>query len=106
MPTAAEVTPDTNRESVIKVAARSEVRPLAGTIANALADHPRVCLRAIGAGAVNQSVKAVAIARGYVAQRGQDLVCRPGFDTTTDISRPGTSGSEELSVIVFFLSVE
>lgn len=106
MSTVAEVTPETNRETVIKVAARSEVRPLAGTIASALADHPRVCLRAIGAGAVNQANKAIAIARGYVAQRGQDLVCRPGFDTTTDISRPGTSGSDELSVMVFHLSVE
>lgn len=38
-------------------------------------------MRAIGAGAVNQAVKACAIARGYVAVRGIDLLVRPGFGT-------------------------
>ena len=106
MSTAVEVTADTNRESTIKVSARSDAKALAGTIATALLDQPRVKMRAIGASAVNQSVKAVAIARGYVALRGQDLVMRPGFETTTDISHPGTSGSTELSVVVFYLSVQ
>lgn len=100
------ITPATNREDSIKVAARSEVKPLAKTIAAALSNSPKVQVRAIGAGAVNQAMKATAIARGYVATRGQDLVCRPGFETTLDISRPGTSGSDELSVLVLFLSVE
>jgi stage V sporulation protein S len=104
--TVAEVTPETNREETIKVSARSDAKALAGTVSNALADQPRVKMRAIGASAVNQSMKAIAIARGYVAQRGQDLVCRPGFETTTDISRPGTSGSNELSCMVFFLTAE
>jgi stage V sporulation protein S len=40
-------------------------------------------LRAIGAGAVNQAIKACAIARGYVAPRGIDLSIRPGFATVT-----------------------
>lgn len=102
----AVVTPETNREHIIKVSAKSDPKPLAGTVSNALADHGRVTLRAIGAGAVNQSVKALAIARGYVAQRGQDLVLRPGFSTTKDISRPGTSGSDELSCIVFNVTAE
>lgn len=106
MPDVAEVTPETNREMIIKVAARSDPKPLAGTVSNALTEHSTVKLRAIGAGAVNQSVKAIAIARGHVAQRGQDLVCRPGFETTKDISRPGTSGADELSCVVFFVSVE
>lgn len=105
MPTA-EITPETNREETIKVSARSDAKALAGTLSSALADHGRVKMRAIGASAVNQSVKAIAIARGYVAQRGQDLVCRPGFETTTDISRPGTSGSDELSCVVFFLTAD
>jgi stage V sporulation protein S len=101
-----EVTPQTNREPVIKVSARSDITPLAGTMANALLDSNSVKVRAIGAAAVNQAVKAAAKARGFVAQRGQDMVVRPGFETTHDISRPGTSGSNELSCIVLYLSVE
>ena len=42
-------------------------------------------MQAIGAGAINQAVKAIAIARGYVAPAGMDLVCIPGFiDITID----------------------
>ena len=104
--TSDQITKSTNREESIKVAARSDTKALAKTVASALNDSDRVKMRAIGAAAVNQAMKAIAIARGYVAQRGQDLVCRPGFETTHDISRPGTSGSDELSVMVLFLSVE
>ena len=100
------VTVTTNQEAAIKVAARSDAKALAKTIAGALADSSKVQVRAIGAGSVNQAMKAIAIARGYVAQRGHDLVCRPGFETTSDINRPGTSGSNELSVLVLFLTVE
>ncbi len=107
MPTDSDtVTKSTNREDAIKVAARSDAKSLAKTIARALDGDDKVKMRAIGAAAVNQAMKGIAIARGYVAQRGQDLVCRPGFETTHDISRPGTSGSDELSVMVLFLSVE
>lgn len=102
----APVTPQTNQEEVIKVASSSDTKALASTIANALNDRSVVKLRAIGAGAINQSVKAMASARGYVAQRGQDLVFRPGWETTQDIDRPGTSGSKELSCIVFYVSAE
>jgi stage V sporulation protein S len=100
------VTPSTNRETAIKVSARSDPNSLAKTIARALLDSPRVQVRAMGAGAVNQSVKAIAIARGIVATRGLDLVDRPGFETTTDITRPGTSGSDELSIMVFHVSAD
>lgn len=102
----ATITPTTNQEPVIKVAASTDSKDLASTIANALNDRDTVKLRAIGAGAINQAVKAMATARGYVAQRGQDLVFRPGWETTTDIDRPGTSGSKELSCIVFYVSVK
>jgi len=107
MSVAAEViTPTTNQEPAIKVAAKSDAKALAKTIAGALADSTKVQVRAVGAGSVNQAMKAIAIARGYVAQRGHDLVCRPGFETSTDLNRPGTSGSNELSVLVLFLTVE
>lgn len=101
-----EVTPETNREKAIRVSARSDVEPLARAVSNALLEHPKVQLRAMGAGAVNQAVKALAIARGFVALRGQDLVARPGFENTRDNTRPGTSGSDELSVVVMYVSVE
>lgn len=100
-----DITPQTNREDVIKVTAKAEPRPLARTIARALAEGPSCTVRAIGASAVNQSVKALSIARGDVAMRGQDLVVRPGMETTTDVTRPGTSGSKELSCVVFRVSV-
>jgi stage V sporulation protein S len=99
-----DITPETNREEVIKVAARSDAKALGSIAARALEDNAKVQMRAIGAAAVNQAVKAIAIARGYVAQRGEDLVCRPGFETTTDITRPGTSGASELSCVVFNIS--
>ena len=56
-------------------------------------------MRAVGAGAVNQAVKAIAIARGYVAPRGMDLTCVPGFATIK--SRDG-----EISAIVFLITVK
>lgn len=106
MSTTEAITPATNREEVIKVSAKSDAKALGSIVARALVDSPKVQMRAIGAGAVNQSVKAMAIARGYVANRGEDLVCRPGFETTKDITRPGTSGASELSCVVFNITVD
>ena len=70
---------------------------MASAIAHAIYDKHEVKMRAVGAGAVNQAVKAMAIARGYVAPRGLDLVCKPGF--TTIESRDG-----EISAIVFAIT--
>lgn len=67
---------------VLKVSAKSNPNSVAGALANVLRDHGTAELQAIGAGAINQSVKAVAIARGFVAPSGIDLVCIPAF---TDI---------------------
>lgn len=77
----AQVPTTTNEEPVLKVSASSNAQSVASAIAHAVYEHRRVVLRAIGAAAVNQAVKAVAIARGYVAPRGFDLTCRPGFTT-------------------------
>ena len=81
-------------EPFLRVSASSNPQSVASAIAHAVYDSRLVKLRAVGAGAVNQSVKAIAIARGYVAPRGFDLSCVPGF-TTID-SREG-----EISAIVF-----
>ena len=71
----------TNVEDVLRVKGDSNATALASAISHALYDGREVVLRAIGAGAVNQGIKACAIARGYVAPRGMDLVILPGFAT-------------------------
>ncbi|MBU6428385.1 MAG: stage V sporulation protein S [Cyanobacteria bacterium REEB65] len=65
--------------SVFKVSAKSNPSSVAGALAGVLRERGRAELQAIGAGAINQAVKAVAIARGYVAPGGMDLVCVPAF---------------------------
>lgn len=67
---------------VLKVSAKSSPNSVAGALAGVLREKGGAELQAIGAGALNQAVKAVAIARGFVAPSGVDLVCVPAF---TDI---------------------
>ncbi|MFY9178054.1 MAG: stage V sporulation protein S [Caldicoprobacterales bacterium] len=67
---------------VLKVSAKSSPNSVAGALAGVLREHGSAELQAIGAGALNQAIKAVAIARGFVAPGGLDLVCIPAF---TDI---------------------
>ncbi len=65
--------------NVIKVSAHSRSTAVAGAIAAVVRERGRAEVQAIGAGAVNQAVKAVAIARGYLAPGGLDIVCVPSF---------------------------
>ncbi len=67
---------------VLKVSAKSNPNSVAGALAGVLRESGGAEMQAIGAGALNQAVKAVAIARGFVAPQGVDLVCIPAF---TDI---------------------
>ena len=71
---------------VLKVSAKSSPNSVAGALAGVLREKGCAELQAIGAGALNQAVKAVAIARGFVAPSGVDLVCIPAF---TDIMIDG-----------------
>ena len=64
---------------VLKVSSNSKPNSVAGTLANAFRDKATVEIQAIGAGSLNQAIKAIAIARGYVAPTGKDLVCVPAF---------------------------
>ncbi len=64
---------------IIKVAATSRSTAVAGAIAGVVREKGRVDVQAIGAGAVNQAVKAVTIARGYLQLDGIDIVCIPSF---------------------------
>ena len=63
----------------LKVSARSNPNSVAGAMAGVVRQSGVVMVQVIGAGALNQAVKAVAIARGFVAASGVDLVCVPSF---------------------------
>ncbi|MFD2616815.1 MULTISPECIES: stage V sporulation protein S [Terrilactibacillus] len=67
---------------ILKVSAKSIPNSVAGALANTVRERGTAEIQAIGAGALNQAVKAVAIARGFVAPGGLDLICIPAF---TDI---------------------
>ena len=69
---------------IIKVSSRSRSTAVAGAIAGVVREHGRAEVQAIGAGAVNQAIKAAAIARGYLALDGIDVICIPAF-TEVDI---------------------
>ena len=64
---------------ILKVSARSRSTAVAGAIAGVVRESGQAEAQAIGAGAVNQAVKAVAIARGYLALDGIDVICIPTF---------------------------
>ena len=64
---------------VVKVAATSRSTSVAGAIAGIIRDKGRVDVQAIGAGAVNQAVKAIAIARGYLELDDIHIYCIPSF---------------------------
>ena len=64
---------------ILKVATDSDPNSVAGALAGAIREKGKAEMQAVGAGAVNQAVKAVAVARGFVASSGIDLFCIPGF---------------------------
>ena len=66
----------------LKVSSKSNPSSVAGALANVLREKGTVEMQAIGAGALNQAIKGIAIARGFVAPSGKNLVCIPAF---TDI---------------------
>ena len=68
---------------VLKVSARSRPSAVAGAIAGVVRENGRAEVQAIGAGATNQAVKAVAIARDYLRETGIDAICLPAFIDVT-----------------------
>lgn len=64
---------------VLKVSSKSSPNSVAGALAGVLRENGSCELQVIGAGALNQAIKAIAIARGFVAPIGVDLVCIPSF---------------------------
>lgn len=64
---------------ILKVSASSQPKSVAGALAAVIRDNNCAEIQAVGAGAVNQAVKAIAITRGFVAPNGIDLVAIPAF---------------------------
>lgn len=64
---------------ILKISTKSNPNSVAGAIAGLIKEKETVEMQTIGAGALNQAVKAIAIARGFVAPSGIDLVCIPAF---------------------------
>lgn len=64
---------------VLKVSAQSNAKAVAGALAAVLRQQNQAEMQAVGAAAVNQAIKAIAITRGYVAPNGINLVCVPAF---------------------------
>lgn len=70
---------------VIKVSANSRTSAVAGAIAGVIREHKHAEVQAIGAGAVNQAIKALVLATGYLKGDGIEVVCVPEFaDITID----------------------
>jgi stage V sporulation protein S len=81
---------------VLKVSANSQPKSVAGALAAVLRDNNYAEIQAVGAGAVNQAVKAIAITRGFVAPNGIDLVTVPAF---AEVNIDG----EERTAIKFYI---
>ena len=68
-----------HKMDVIKVKANSRTAAVAGAIAGVMREHKHADIQAIGAGAVNQAIKALVLAKGYLEEDGIKIVCSPEF---------------------------
>lgn len=64
---------------ILKVSSKSKPNSVAGALANAFKERNQVEIQSVGAGALNQAIKAIAVARGYIAPTGKDIYCIPAF---------------------------
>lgn len=78
--------------NMLKVSSKSNPSKVAGALVNVFRENGIVEVQAVGAGAINQAIKAIAIARGFIAPSGVDLMCIPAFQ---DIS---INGSERTAI--------
>lgn len=76
---------------ILKVSSKSNSSKVAGAIANIFREKGCVEIQTIGAGSLNQAIKAIAIARGFVAPSGVNLVCIPAFTDIEIESLPKTA---------------
>lgn len=66
----------------LKVSSKSNPNSVAGAIAEFIKENDVINIKTIGAGALNQAMKAIAIARGFIVPQGIDIVCVPSFYRT------------------------
>jgi len=64
---------------IFKVSGKTNCSSLAGAVSERMKENGFVSLQAIGAGALNQAVKAIIIARGHLSPLGVDIICQPSF---------------------------
>ncbi len=64
---------------ILKISSKSNPNSVAGAIVGLIKNTGKAEMQAVGAGALNQAIKAIAISRGFVAPAGKNLVCVPGF---------------------------
>jgi stage V sporulation protein S len=81
--------------STLKVGSQSDPNKVAGALAGTIREAGKAEMQTIGAGALNQAIKSIAIARGFLAPSGIDLVCYPAF-VDVDID-----GSERTAIRLF-----
>lgn len=84
---------------ILKVSSKSNSSSVAGALANTIRGSKVAEMQAVGAGAINQAVKSIAIARGFLAPAGMNLVCVPSF---IDVQIDG----EDRTAIKFIVKVE
>ena len=77
--------------ALLKVSSRSNPNAVAGAFAGVVREQGRVEVQVVGAGALNQAIKAVAIARSMLAAQGIDLVCAPAFAEIEIDGQPRTA---------------
>ena len=65
---------------ILKVSSKSNPSKVAGAIANIYRENKKVEIQTIGAGSLNQAIKAIAICRGFIAPSGENLVVIPAFN--------------------------
>lgn len=66
--------------NTLKVSSKSSPNSVAGAIAGIIRENGYAEIQAVGAGAINQAIKSVAVSRGYLISSGLDIVCIPSFD--------------------------
>lgn len=81
--------------SILRVGSQSDPNKVAGALAGTIREAGKAEIQTIGAGALNQAIKSIAIARGFLAPGGIDLVCYPAF---VDID---VDGSERTAIRLF-----
>lgn len=90
----------TDESIVLKVGGGSDPKAVGSVIAHSLAEHKQVSLRAVGAGAVNQAVKSIAVATQWTAPKGFTLACVPGFEDV-----PGNDGGTISAIVLKILKI-